>query len=533
MFDEYCLAVMSIDFSLSPVDGKKKEETKLAKRGRSKNSVGNGNGLETRAGLGAELWKAADILRGAVSPDKYDVYVLPLLFYKRLSDVYVDEYEKALAEFGDDATARRDIFHRFLMPAGCLWEDLRKVSVDVGGRLNSILAEIAQANHKLDRVINRTDFNDSNQLPEERLIRLIELFSQFNLSIGNVSPDMLGEAYEYLLKKFNEVAPTRVGEFYTPREVIQVLVGCLVPVEGMSVYDPCVGSGGMLIEASRFVEAHDGDPRQLFLFGQELNDDTAAMAKMNMFLHSLEAEIEQGDTFVNPKFLAEAGELRKFDLVLANPMWNQSGFVQYQEDDQFGRFKYGVTTNSSADWGWIQHMLASLDSDGRMGIVLDQGALFRGGAEGKIRKAVLKDDLVECVVALPEKLFYNTGAPGCLIFLNKAKPEKRMGKVLFIYAAKEYDKLSNMNQLQSDHINHIIEMYHGYVDSDKYSRVVEFSEVKENDYNLSVTRYVDIFDQPEPVDIQQVWNQLKTLEKQRQETTVKLETYLRELRYEF
>jgi len=341
---------MSIDFSLKPVDDKKDEKHKLAKKEKSASAPSNGNGLETRAGLGAELWKAADILRGAVSPDKYDVYVLPLLFYKRLSDVYVDEYEKALEEFKDEEIARSEMFHRVVMPDGCLWEDLRKVSVDVGGRLNGILGEIAQANPALDRVINRTDFNDANQIPEERLIRLIELFSRHNLSNGNVSPDMLGDAYEYLLKKFNEVAPTRAGEFYTPREVIQVLVGCLVPEVGMSVYDPCVGSGGMLIEASRFVEDSGGDPRQLFLFGQELNDDTAAMAKMNMFLHSLEAEIMQGDTFVNPKFLTETGELREFDLVLANPMWNQKGFTMYQEDDQFGRFKYGVSTNSSADW---------------------------------------------------------------------------------------------------------------------------------------------------------------------------------------
>lgn len=521
---------MSIDFTLSPVDDKKKEDKEMS---RSKNNkVKKGNGLETRAGLGVELWKAADILRGAVSPDKYDVYVLPLLFYKRLSDVYVDEYEKALAEFKDEEIAKSEMFHRVVMPEGCLWEDLRKVSVDVGGRLNGILAEIAQANPELDRVINRTDFNDSTQIPEERLLRLIELFSRHNLSNGNVSPDMLGDSYEYLLKKFNEVAPTRAGEFYTPREVIQVLVGCLVPEEGMSVYDPCVGSGGMLIEASKFVEDHGGDPRQLFLFGQELNDDTAAMAKMNMFLHSLEAEIVQGDTFVNPKFLTESGELREFDLVLANPMWNQKGFKAYQEDDQFGRFKYGVTTNSSADWGWIQHMLASLKHDGRMGIVLDQGALFRGGAEGKIRQAVLREDLIECIVALPEKLFYNTGAPGCLIFLNKAKSEERRGKVLFIYAAEEYDKLSNMNQLQPVNIERIVETYQDYVDSDKYSRVVELSEVKENDYNLSVTRYVDIFDPPEPIDIQKVWNKLKKLEKQRKETTQKLETYLKELGYE-
>ena len=513
---------MSIDFNINPA-GK-------PKGGRPKNNSAPAqrNGLETRAGLGAELWKAADILRGAVSADKYDEYLLPLLFYKRLSDVFVDEYSKAMEEVGVEEIARDAMYHRVVMPERCLWSDLREISVDVGGRLNGILSQVAQANPVLDRVINRTDFNDSTQIPEERLIRLIELFSQHDLSNDNVSPDMLGEAYEYLLKKFNEVAPTRAGEFYTPREIVRVLVGCLRPEEGMTVYDPCVGSAGMLIESASYVEDHGGDRKQLFLFGQELNDDTAAMAKMNMFLHDLEAEIEQGDTFVNPKFLVE-GELRRFSLVIANPMWNQKGFKQYQEDDQYGRFRYGLTTDSSADWGWIQHMLASLEDNGRIGIVLDQGALFRGGVESKIRKLVLEDDLIECVVALPEKLFFNTPSPGCLIFLNKDKPDERTGKVLFIYAVEGFEKLSNMHQLKQEHIDRIVETFHGYDDSDKFSRIVEIAEVKENDFNLSVPRYVDIFDPPESIDVQEVLNELNKLESKRQEINVKLAEYFKEL----
>ena len=524
---------MSSDFTLTPADrprrGRKPKKPNDVMRQPTPAKLDNG--LRTRQELGAELWKAADILRGAVSPDKYDLYILPLLFYKRLSDVYLDEYNAALAKFRDERIARSEMYHRFNIPEGHLWEDIRRVSVNVGARLNEVLAEIARVDPRLDRVINRTDFNDTTALPEERLIKLIELFSQFNLANGFVSPDMLGDAYEYLLKKFNEVAPTRAGEFYTPREVVRVLVGCLKPEEGMEVYDPCVGSAGMLIESYYYVKRHGKDPKKLFLYGQELNDDTAAMAKMNVYLHDLEAEIVQGDTFVNPQFLVGDG-LKTFDLVIANPMWNQDGFKQYMEDDQYGRFKYGVTTNSSADWGWIQHMLASLKPHGRMGIVLDQGALFRGGAEGRIREGVLKDDLIECVVALPEKLFYNTGAPGCLIFLNKNKPTEKRGRVLFIYAAETFEKLSNMNQLQPEHINRIVETFDGFRDTEKYSRVVKLHEIRENDYNLSVTRYVDIFDQPEPVDIQQVWNELRELEKQRQQTTEKLAQYLKELGYQ-
>ena len=202
------------------------------------------------------------------------------------------------------------------------------------------------------------------------------------------------------------------------------------------------------------------------------------------------------------------------------------------EDDQYGRFRYGIVNNSSADWGWIQHMLASLNETGRMGIVLDQGVLFRGGVEGRVRRAVIRDDLVECVVSLPEKLFYNTGAPGCLIFFNKNKPKERRGKVLFVYAAEDYEKLSNMNQLREEDITNIIDIFTTFGSVDKYSRVVEQNELKDNDWNLSVTRYVDIFETPETIDIQKSWNQLKELEKQRQNAEKKLSKYLKELGYE-
>ena len=536
---------MSVDFTLTPADNPKEDEkgkvipvlkmTERRRRASSKRETPTqnrlDNGLKSRDELGSWLWGAADILRGAVSADDYGDFILPLLFYKRLSDNYSFEYGHRLEKYGEEKVAKDPMFYRAVVPYGGLWEDVRKTAINIGSKLNDVLNKIATLNPKLDRVINRTDFNNPNAIPEERLIRLIEHLSQKNLANGNVSPDILGDGYEYLLKKFNEVAPTRAGEFYTPREVVKVLVDCLKPEEGMGVYDPCCGSGGMLIESYYYLKEKGLDPKKLFLYGQELNDNTWAIAKMNEFLHDMEAEIVQGDTFVNPKFL-NAGGLKTFDIVIANPMWNQKGFKQYQEDDQYGRFKYGVTTNSSADWGWIQHMLTSLKPKGRMGIVLDQGALFRGGAERRIRKGVLEDDLVECVVTLPEKLFYNTGAPGCLIILNKEKPEERKGQVLFIYAAESYGRLSNMNQLREDDIRRIINTYDAFRDSEKYSRSVGLDEVEENGWNLSVTRYVDTFDLPEPVDIQQVWNQLKELANQQQKTKEKLAEYLRELEFE-
>jgi len=537
--------MVGIKFTLKPV---KKDDARRRRGGRRRSSreksevsprdVGRvrvqrklEGGKISREELGPELWKAADILRGAVRPERYSGYILPLLFFKRLSDVYMEEFRKAVEEFGSEEVARDEMFHRFTIPEGCMWEDVRRTSVNVGSKLNEVLGEIAKANPALDGVINRADFQNRAELPEDRLIRLIEHFSQFNLGNGNVTPDILGDAYEYLLKKFNEEAPARAGEFYTPREVVRVLVECLKPEEGYEVYDPCCGSGGMLIESYYHLLREGKDPKKLFLFGQEINADTWAIAKMNVFLHDMEAEIRRGDTFADPQFL-EGGGLRRFDLVLANPMWNQKGFKPLMEDDQFGRFVYGVAPNSSADWGWIQHMLASLKPKGRMGVVLDQGSLFRGGAEGRIRQNVLEEDLVECVVALPEKIFYNTGAPGCLIFLNKNKAEKRRGKVLFIYAAEGYEKLRNMNRLRDEDIKQIVDAFEAYEDIKKYSRVVDLDEIRENDFNLSVTRYVDIFDEPEPIDVEKVWEELKHLEIERKEIEDKLKLFLRELGYE-
>ena len=492
--------------------------------------MSNQNNTDSNNNLEPVLWGAADILRGSVRPERYGSYMLPLLFYKRLSDVYVEEYEKALKKYGDEEIAKKK-FHRFMIPEGCLWSDLRKTSQNVGQKLNDILAEIARNNSELDGVINRVDFNRPDELPQERLVRLVEHFSQMSLGHKDVLPDMLGNAYEYLLKMFNEVAPQRAGEFYTPRQVVKTMIAILDPDEGFEIFDPCCGSGGMLIVSHYHLVDQKKDPKKLFLFGQELEPETWTMAKINMILHDMEAEIQQGDSMSDPKFLAGSG-LRQFDMVIANPMWNQDGYKQLMETDRFGRFNYGIATNSSADWGWIQHMLTSLKTSGRMGIVLDQGALFRGAAEGKIRKKVIEDDLIETVVSLPEKIFYNTGAPGCLIFLNKNKPKERKDKILFIYAAKDFEKQKNMNVLRDEDIDKVINAQNDFKDTEKYCKVVPKEKIVENDYNLSVTRYVDVFDEEEPVDIPQVLQDLKKIENERQIIDEKVKGYLKELGYD-
>jgi type I restriction enzyme M protein len=476
------------------------------------------------------IWKAADILRGAVRPERYGSYLLPLMFFKRLSDVYLEEYEALLRKYGDKEIAKRK-FHRFTIPDGCLWEDIRQQSQNIGQKLNDTLAKIAKANPELDGVINRTDYNKQEELPRDRLIRLIEHFSHTKMGNKDVQPDVLGSCYEYVLKKFNEEAPQRAGEFYTPREVVMTMVEILDPDEGDEVYDPCCGSGGMLIVSHYHLINKGKDPKKLFLYGQEINVDTWAMAMMNVMLHDMEAEIHQGDSFADPR-LIEGSELKRFDIVIANPMWNQDGYKRLMETDRFGRFVYGVAPESSADWGWIQHMLASLKPNGRMGIVLDQGALFRGGAEGEIRRKVVDKDLVECVVSLPEKIFYNTGAPGCLIFLNKNKPQGRRGKVLFVYAAKGFEKLKNMNRLRDEDIEKIVEAYRSFKDVPNYCKVVDVDAIRKNDFNLSVTRYVDVFDEEETIDVAKVWGELKALEGEREAIEMKVREYLRELGYE-
>jgi len=477
------------------------------------------------------LWKAADILRGAVRPERYGTYMLPLLFFMRLSDVWMEEYEQALQKYKNKEAAKQKFVHRFMNPEGCFWTDVRKETKNPGQRLNTVLEKIAKSNPELEGVINRTDFNQQEEIPQDRLIKLIEHFSQYTLGNSNVPADILGNAYEYLLKQFNEIAPQRAGEFYTPREVVRVMVQILNPTEGEEVYDPCCGSGGMLIVSYYHLASQGKNPKKLFLYGTELNAETWAMAKMNVTLHGLEAEIKQGDTLADPKFLEGAG-LKRFDIAITNPMWNQDGYREVIRNDKLGRFDYGIPPDSAADWGWIQHMLASLKPKGRMGIVLDQGALFRGGAEGHIRKKIVEEDLIECVVALPEKIFYNTGAPGCLIFLNKNKSKERNGKLLFIYAAKGFEKLRNMNKLRGEDIDRIVNAQRRFADIVRYAGVVDLDKIRENEYNLSVTRYVNVFEEDEPIDVAQAWGQLKKGEAERVVIDDKLKGYLKELGYE-
>ncbi|MBM4128931.1 MAG: SAM-dependent DNA methyltransferase, partial [Nitrospira sp.] len=413
----------------------------------------------TRGDLESLLKRAADLIRTRVDY----AFILVLLFYKRISDKWETEFEKAYKEALEDGLnekeareeAKNSIYHDFDISEELLWEEIRKDPAKLPENFSKAMKTLAERNPELKDVFENVDFVQftSNRENVEILRQLVELFSAKPLH--HVSPDLLGDAYEWILRYF---APQKAkeGEIYTPREVIKLIVEILNPEPGESVYDPAYGSGGMLITSYRHVEDEHGknEADKLFLFGQEANHKTLALAKMNVYIHDIRnAQLTLGDTLLYPKFKEGEG-IKHFDVVIANPPWNQDGYdEEILKKGEFwrDRFRYGFTPRQSADWAWLQHMLASASNEkGRVGIVIDNGCLFRGGKEKAIRTGVVNSDLIEAVILLPEKLFYNTGAPGAIIILNKNRQKKRKEKVLFINASREYQQhpeVRKLNQL--------------------------------------------------------------------------------------
>ena len=494
----------------------------------------------TREDVKNLLKRAADLIRTRVDYK----FILILLFLKRISDKWELEYEKAYKEALEDGLseeeakeeAKSSVYHDFDLPEEFLWDNIRKDVNRLPEKLSQALKVIGERNPELKDVVDRADFIQftTNTENSETLRQLVELFSSKKLH--HVSADILGDAYEWILGYF---APQKAkeGEVYTPREVIKLLVEILDPKPNESVYDPACGSGGMLIIAHTHVEEKFGkeEARKLFLFGEEVNQTTYALCKMNVFIHDIrDVDIRNGDTLTYPKF-KEGETLKQFDVVVANPPWNQDGYPEeVLKKGEFWkqRFKYGFPPKQSADWAWIQHMLASAkDDSGRVGVVIDNGCLFRGGKEKIIRSKILEDknDLIECVILLPEKLFYNTGAPGAIIIFNKNKPEERKNKILFINASQEYEKhpeVRKLNRLGKGNIKNIVEAYRGKF-KDGFARLVPLEEIKNNDYNLNVTLYVFPEEEVEEIDVKKEWEELKKIEKKEQEINEKIEGFLK------
>lgn len=468
------------------------------------------------------LWDAACAIRGATDAPKFKDFILPLIFYKRLSDVFDDEFAEYVEEYGDEAIAHeiiqadhedalkngRNPIVRFYVPSEYRWQAIRNHPTDgkLGEFVTEAMRKIADLNPDLQGVLDVKDYNERQSgertLDDDRLATLIEVISRHRLGLRNTEPDIIGRAYEYLLRKFAEGQGQSAGEFYTPKEVGWLIAELINPEPYSTVYDPACGSGGLLIKARLLFENRHPDEKSKApkLYGQELNPVTYAMSKMNVFLHDYtNASIAIGDTFRSPKFAAKGAGLHRFDYVVANPMWNQDNYDEkFYEADAWKRFEKGTPPKSSADWGWVQLMQASLKENGRAAIVLDTGAVSRGSGskssnkERDIRKAFVEQDIIEGVVLLPGNLFYNTSAPGIILLLNRQKPAGRKGQFLLVNASAYFVKEKPKNVLTDEGIAAVAEVYRRWETREKLSKLVTLEQLREADYNLSPSQFVEI-----------------------------------------
>lgn len=487
--------------------------------------------------LQRHLWSAADILRGSIDSSDYKNYIFGLIFLKRLSDRFDEECEALVAE-GIDPEDHDE--HQFFVPKRARWSQLQKVATNLGEALNKACQALEDENRSLAGVLAGIDFNDERKLGDTRqrdtvLSRLVQHFAKLNLRNASLSePDLLGNAYEYLIEKFADDAGKKGGEFRTPEKVVELVVELLAPKEGMRICDPTCGSGGMLLGCAQYVAKHKGNARNLGLFGQEKNLSTWSICKMNMLLHGrLDDRIEKGDTIRDPKLLDADGRLMVFDRVLANPPFSLEEWGrEVAEKDGFRRFGYGVPPKGKGDLAFLQHMVATLNDKGQVGVVLPHGVLFRGGAEGEIRKRMLQDDLFEAVIGLPPNLFYGTGIPAAILVLSKTKKPDRKGKVLFVDASREFQEGSARNYLRDQDGAKIAQTFNEYKDVEQYARVVRVNEIEKNEFNLNISRYVEAREKEERVDVAAAIGTLRKLEMARAAAEERMSELLRTLGYE-
>jgi type I restriction enzyme M protein len=486
--------------------------------------------------INAVAWRACDTFRGTIDPAQYKDYILVMLFLKYLSDVWKDKKEEYEKEFKGDAerVKRRLQRERFVLPDGCDYYSLyaKRSEANIGELINTALEQLEDANKaKLEGVFRNIDFNSEANLGQtkERNKRLKELLEDFAGEEIDLRPsrvgkqDIIGNTYQYLIGRFASDAGKKGGEFYTPGEVSELLAKLLAPKKGSRICDPTCGSGSLLIQVAD--EVGDSD---YSLFGQEMNGSTWALARMNMLVHNKDAaRIEWGDTISNPK-LIEKDSLMKFDIVVANPpfsldKWGADG----AEADKFHRFHRGVPPKSKGDFAFISHMIESTKDDGgKVGVIAPHGVLFRGGAEGRIRQALIQENLLDAVIGLPEKLFFGTGIPAAILLFRKGRTTK---DVLFVDASGESVEGTNQNKLGAEHIARIVSTYKAFKTVEKYAYRATPEEIAENDFNLNIPRYVDTFEAEKDVDLKAVEREILALEGQLGEVRKRMSGYLKEL----
>ena len=481
--------------------------------------------------LKSHLFFASDILRKKLNPEQYRPVVMNVLFIKKLNDEYESNVQKLLAKGKSEKIAREGFNHTFTVPEDANWNVLINTKRSIGKKLNQISRVIEEDNSRLGGVLTSAKFDDTRYFPDNIMEDLIVHFNKYDLSDDNlIRPDILGDAYEYMLAEFASETKKKGGQFYTPHEVVSLLVRLTKPKEGMRICDPTCGSAGMLIQSWNYVKENNGNTDNLVLHGQESNFQTVGMAKINLVLHGVENFNIVSEDVLEKPLLQKGGKLNLYDIVLANYPFSEDWKAAGKENDPYGRFRLGIPpAKNKADFAFIQHMYSVLDNKGKAAIISSQGVLFRGSAEAKIRKGLFEEDAVEAIIALPEKLFYGTGIPGCVLLLNKNKPKTRKGKILFVYAAKDYKEDKVRYTLREEDLEKIVSAVENFKDIDRYCHVADKEELEENEYNFNVPRYVDISAPEEEIDIQSVINDLKKVDKERNDLELKTKQDLKEL----
>ncbi|SEV93319.1 type I restriction-modification system subunit M [[Clostridium] fimetarium] len=493
--------------------------------------------------LESKLWSCANILRGKLDSAVYKDYIIGLMFLKRICDEFEYEREQLKIKYAnlpegavDKMLENPNLYGSFFVPKSARWNDYKNLNLNIGPILDKAFKAIEDEpkNYELIGVLTTTNYNDKDKVPDEKLVQLMQIFDGMNMSSeGLESLDVLGDAYMYLIKMFQDDSGKKGGEFFTPNQVKTLIVKLLKPQEGETIYDPTCGSGGFLIETINYLKENNCNHKNVQLYGQENNISTWAMAKLNILMHGVTgATIYKGDTIRNPQNV-DGAILKTFDKVMANPPFSLKEWgIEVAENNTYNRFNYGVPPKSYGDLAFVEHMLASLNDKGIMASVVPHGVLFRGGTEGKIREGMLKDDLFEAVIGLPQNLFYGTGIPAAIIVLNHLKTDEHKGKVLFIDASNGFEKNGNKNELKDRNVDDIIVAYEAYIDQEKYASLVKLEEIKDNDYNLNISRYVDTSEEEKEIDINAVIARISARKIEIKVKENELNGYLRELGFE-